>query len=605
MKNTKYLHLFLLPIFLIFYRCSDIDEFQSYNIYQYNDLSATLDTNKIYSLFGMVDLHLDESRYDSAQIYLGKISEIIPLNNVSKLKYFLLTRQSEIYYYNNLNQLGLLESEKALSIAQAINDSILLADAYNFLGLFHYNIDSLENSLTNYFEGIKHIKIGKNSNEYIALSEPHHLYGNIAEVYFKLGRYTDAWDNYNLSLRKAKALNQLRAMAIANAGLGDVCYKKKQYDAAIKYYDESKTYALESKNYDIALICYSGNAKCELGNSNEQGVKNNLNAGYELIKSQPDINRKYVLNFLDAGIEINKIMGKVDELTLAFDNVMTNDVFNGSAMTRYIVNTLNSRVALENTLLKRLINHEKSKNFYKNYINFAYMIVSVSSVIILGLIFWIYIFRRHYKHKIQLAEIKQSISKDLHDELGLGLTSSNYLLYNMLNFKTNPEMENEVKRVIGLNTAMVSQMHDIIWSMDESKDNIFEFCTDLKVIFKEFQCVHQLDGTFGYIADSLEIKINGFVRRNLLMCFKECLNNAIKHGEPTMIDVHMSWTRLKLKLHIKDNGFGYIEMLTSNPMEGNGIKNIQKRVNDCDGKVSFYNDGGANVLIEIPLAQFA
>ncbi len=68
-----------------------------------------------------------------------------------------------------------------------------------------------------------------------------------------------------------------------------------------------------------------------------------------------------------------------------------------------------------------------------------------------------------------------------------------------------------------------------------------------------------------------------------------------------MIDVHMSWTRLKLKLHIKDNGFGYIEMLTSNPMEGNGIKNIQKRVNDCDGKVSFYNDGGANVYIEIPL----
>ncbi len=448
MKNTKYLLLCLLPIIFIFYRCSDIDDFQSYNIYQYNDLSATLDTNKIYSLFDMVDLHLDESRYDSAQIYLGKISEIIPLNNVSKLKYFLLTRQSEIYYYNNLHKLGLVESKKALSIAQSLNDSILLADAYNFLGLFYYNIDSFENSLTNYFEGIKHIKIGKNSNEYIALSEPHHLYGNIAEVYFKLGRYTDAWDNYNLSLRKAKALNQLRAMAVANVGLGDVCYIKKQYDTAIKYYIESKAYALESKNYDIALICYSGIAKCELVKSNEQAVKLNLNLGYDLVKNQPDINRKYVLKFLDAGIDINKNMGTVDDLTIAFDNVMTNDVFNGSAMTRYIVNTLNTRIALENTLLKRLINHEKSKNFYKNYMYIADIIVTVSAVIILGLIFWIYIFRRHYKHKIQLAEIKQSISKDLHDELGLGLTSSKYLLYNMLNFKPTSELENEVKRVI-------------------------------------------------------------------------------------------------------------------------------------------------------------
>jgi hypothetical protein len=484
MKNTKYLHLFLLPIIFIFYRCSDIDEFQSYNIYQYNDLNSTLDTNKIYSFFDMVDLNLDESRYDSAQIYLGKISEIIPLNNVSKLKYFLLTRQSEIYYYNNLHTLGLVESKKALSVAQAINDSVLLADAYNFLGLFHYNIDSLDESVLNYFEGIKHIQKGKNPNKYIPISESHHLYGNLAEVYFKLERYTDAWDNFNLSLRKAKALNQLRAMAVANAGLGDVCYIKKQYDTAIKYYNESKTYALESKNYDIALICYSAIAKCELVKSNKQAVKINLNLGYDLIKNQPDINRKYVLKFLDDGIDINKNMGKVDDLTMAFDNVMTNDVFNGSGITRYLVSTLNSRITWENILLKRLINYEMNKNVYKNLyrnyiyfgymiVSFGYMIVSVSSAIILGLIFWIYIFRRHYKHKIQLAEIKQSISKDLHDELGLGLTSSNYLLYNMLTFKTTSEMENEVKRVIGLNTKMVAQMHDIIWSMDETKDDIY------------------------------------------------------------------------------------------------------------------------------------
>ncbi|MBK8627122.1 MAG: tetratricopeptide repeat protein [Saprospiraceae bacterium] len=204
------------------------------------------------------------------------------------------------------------------------------------------------------------------------------------EVYFKLERYTDAWDNFNLSLRKAKALNQFRAMAVANAGLGDVCYIKKQYDTAIKYYDESKIYALESKNYDIALVCYSGIAKCELVKSNEQAVKINLKLGYDLIKNQPDINRKYVLKFLDDGIDINKNMGKVDDLTMAYDNVMTNDVFNGSGITRYLVSTLNSRIIWENTLLKRLINYEKSKNYTKYM---AYTIMMVSSTIILGLIF--------------------------------------------------------------------------------------------------------------------------------------------------------------------------------------------------------------------------
>ena len=85
------------------------------------------------------------------------------------------------------------------------------------------------------------------------------------------------------------------------------------------------------------------------------------------------------------------------------------------------------------------------------------------------------------------------------------------------------------------------------------------------------------------------------------MCMKEILNNAIKHGNPTTIDIDLTCTKANLNLHIKDDGLGLSEKESSNPMAGNGIKNIQKRVKDCSGKFSFYNDGGANVFIEIPL----
>lgn len=199
------------------------------------------------------------------------------------------------------------------------------------------------------------------------------------------------------------------------------------------------------------------------------------------------------------------------------------------------------------------------------------------------------------------SQLKSRIANDIHDEIGLGLTSANYLLYNVLNTNYNREIEKDVNRVIDLNTNMVNQMHDIIWSMDETKDNILEFCSDLKVIFNEFKQDHHLQGKFNKTPGNTDLKINGFIRRNILMCMKEGLNNAIKHGGANKIDVDLSWAKSNLTLHIKDNGIGFNEKVAANPMEGNGIKNIQKRVNDCGGKVSFYNDGGANIYIEIPL----
>ena len=601
-KNIKIIFAIII-IIVIFLQCSERNTFQNEDFYKddknfksfVGDNVQMLDTTKIYLYFSIVDVYLDDCKYDSAQVYLAKINKIIPVNNISLFKYFLLSRQSEIYYYNNLHQLGLMESKKALSVAQALNDSILLADSHNFLGLFYNNLNSLDEALSSYFEGIKYAKRVVYPAAYIPLSKPHHLDGNIAEVYFHLGRYEDAWNYYLSSLQKATDINQLRGMAVASAGLGDICYINNKYDNAITYYRNSKSYALKSKNYDVALICYSGIAKCEWAKSNIAGTNQNLNLGYQLIKNQADVNKYYILLFLDEAIKINKKMGKADNLILAFDKVITNNIFNGTGMYGHIEDILNSGIIYENKLLQLQISNEKSKKLL------AYTFLFIALTIVLLLITWLLLYRVRYKQKVQMAEIKQTISKDLHDELGLGLTSANYLLYNILKINANKETKNEIKRVIGLNTMMVSQMRDIIWSMDESKDNILEFAGDINAFFKEFLSDHQLHGQFLHSNDDIEIKINGFIRRNLLMCLKECLNNAVKHGEPTLIKVNLYWTKNQVSLHVQDNGSGFTEKSTSGPLTGNGLKNINKRVKDCSGKVSFYNEDGANVQIEIPI----
>ena len=89
---------------------------------------------KIY--FAIADNFMEIDQYDSAQIWLNKISAVLPYKEPSLSSYFLSTRQAEVYYYNGLQRLGLQESERSLAIAQTLHDSLLLADAYNFIVFF-------------------------------------------------------------------------------------------------------------------------------------------------------------------------------------------------------------------------------------------------------------------------------------------------------------------------------------------------------------------------------------------------------------------------------------------------------------------------------------
>ena len=99
----------------------------------------------------------------------------------------------------------------------------------------------------------------------------------------------------------------------------------------------------------------------------------------------------------------------------------------------------------------------------------------------------------------------------------------------MLNLNSSPEIKYELNRVLGLNKSMVDQMHEIVWSMDETKDDINNFCLDLKTIFNKFKNDHNLQGQFIYSGNYNNLKINGFIRRNIMMCFK-CIKSKNKIG---------------------------------------------------------------------------
>lgn len=88
---------------------------------------------------------------------------------------------------------------------------------------------------------------------------------------------------------------------------------------------------------------------------------------------------------------------------------------------------------------------------------------------------------------------------------------------------------------------------------------------------------------------------------SLRAMLREATSNSIKHAKATEVTVLLQVTNDMLDVTYKDNGTGFAPNSNSN---GNGIKNIQDRATDLDGRAEMRSeDGGAAMVLHLPLAQ--
>ena len=127
---------------------------------------------------------------------------------------------------------------------------------------------------------------------------------------------------------------------------------------------------------------------------------------------------------------------------------------------------------------------------------------------------------------------------------------------------------------------------------------------EVKSVVYNFIGNHHLEGKVVCDHSNENMMINGVLRRHLLLCIKECLNNVVKHSFASQVELKILTTEKEIIIKIHDNGRGFLldENPTASSINGNGIKIINKRINVLKGKVVFGNENGAKVDIMIPLS---
>jgi ligand-binding sensor domain-containing protein/two-component sensor histidine kinase len=220
--------------------------------------------------------------------------------------------------------------------------------------------------------------------------------------------------------------------------------------------------------------------------------------------------------------------------------------------------------------------------FYKQswfIISFILML----SVIIYGIV------KFRLNQLLEVQKLRTKIASDLHDEVGSMLTRIS-ILTELLKYQklTNPEIE----QIASVSRMATTTMSDVLWSIDARNDKIGNLIDRMRdhadslllplhknIVFH----THNINTTF-----SMKMQ----ERQNILLIFKEAINNIAKHSNATEVIIHFERKTEGLFLSVADNGTDV--HLSKN---GQGLKNMEMRARELNASISFDTHSGFCIVI--------
>jgi signal transduction histidine kinase len=197
------------------------------------------------------------------------------------------------------------------------------------------------------------------------------------------------------------------------------------------------------------------------------------------------------------------------------------------------------------------------------------------------------------------------IARDLHDELGTGLTEVSLLASAGLSDTAGPPKNNDRFRVIADKArALVLGLDVIVWAIDPKRNSLQSFADYIGGYAKELLSASNLDCHLKIPIECDAVTLGGAARHNLFLAVKEALNNVIRHASATEVELQISPFDDHLEISVADNGCGFDWNLVR---RGHGLANLYERSEALHGRcqVESRPGNGTTVKLIVPLPRDA
>jgi len=196
------------------------------------------------------------------------------------------------------------------------------------------------------------------------------------------------------------------------------------------------------------------------------------------------------------------------------------------------------------------------------------------------------------------AELERSrIARDLHDDLGTGLTEVSLLASAGLGqLQDGEKIRDRFHTIATKARALVSGLDFIIWAIDPNRNSLQSFADYLAGYAKELFSESAIDCQLRVRVECDAVTLNETERHNLFLAVKEGLNNAIRHARATEVELRISQIGNHLHIFIADNGRGFDSRIIA---RGNGLTNLRERLEAMQGQCLVKSQPGAGTTVEL------
>ena len=144
----------------------------------------------------------------------------------------------------------------------------------------------------------------------------------------------------------------------------------------------------------------------------------------------------------------------------------------------------------------------------------------------------------------------------------------------------------------------MEQLRELIQALKDEPVSLHDSIARLKHLSEE-ACEHAgLSIQWNDMLGEEDTMISSNQHLNILNIVRELINNTIRHARANNITVSIRNQKNTLEVTVTDNGIGFNRQSIT---PGNGLHNIQSRVEELDAKIDWCTLSGTQVFLGIPL----
>lgn len=517
------------------------------------DLKDTLGIAKIKG--NLAVFYQRQQKLDSAMIYSIDAMKIFEKKGIKNIANRIKNNIAAMYIDLRAYDKALAYQKEVLEYQNTTNELFFKANTLSNMGnAYFFKADTI--AAIKYYN--KAIIVAKKSNNFQTQAS---ALVNLGNIFSTKNNYKKAISYFNQSLKIRKKLNLDYDIASTNLSLGILYLRNGNYKKAKQKFKECLPYFEKNKIKDKLITTYTS-----------------LSMVYAYEKNSEKVNF-YIDKY---NIENNKFLAdsKTKEIT--------------ELETKYQTAKKEKEIALQKEELLENQLAIKNRNLYA--------ILVSSALLILGILSYGFYRRNQLKRKQlekeldlkdalatiktqnRLQEQRLRISRDLHDNIGSQLSFIISSLDNLQYIpKNNTEkLQEKISGISDFTGETIHQLRDTIWAMNKSEVAIEDLQTRILSFIEKAKMAKPNINFQQNLNVSKNVKFTSIEGMNIFRVLQEAINNAIKYSEATSITIDANQQEKQIIFSVTDNGIGF----DINSVDlGNGLANMEKRMNEINAKV--------------------